>query len=221
MKPFSISVLSKWEYWLKEKLAKRVPLFLSSRHLTFLSLIATLLAFVSYYLTKYGLGFIWLASLFILAQWITDTLDGEVGRYRKEGFIKWGLYVDHLFDFIFFTALVFGLYFVSSQPEFFNYFLIILALGSAFFINSYLYASATGKLEVSVVGVSGTELRFLVILFNALIFILGRKVLANHWLYSVIIAILAILLVFIFIKYQRSLAKMDMELKRQSEKTKK
>jgi phosphatidylglycerophosphate synthase len=220
MKSFSISILSKWEYWLKDQLARRIPLFFSSRKLTFLSLVAAFLAFLSYYFAKYQLWFIWLASLFILAQWVTDTLDGEVGRYRKEGFVKWGLYVDHFFDYIFFTSVVFGLYFVTGQPEFFNYFLIIFALGSAFFIHAYLYASATGKLEVSAMGMSGTELRFLIILLNTVIFFFGRKILDNQWLYIAIIAILSIVLVFIFIKSQNKLAKMDMQIKKQSAKIK-
>ena len=216
MRSFSISILSKWEYWLKDQLARRIPLFFSSRKLTFLSLVAAFLAFLSYYFAKHQLWFIWLASFFILAQWVTDTLDGEVGRYRKEGFIKWGLYVDHFFDFIFFTLMVFGLYFVAGQSEFFNYFLVIFALGSAFFIHAYLYASATGTLELSAMGISGTELRFMVILLNTVIFFFGRKILENQWLYIAIIATLSIALVFIFIKFQNNLAKIDMQLKKQS-----
>jgi phosphatidylglycerophosphate synthase len=220
MKPFSVSILSKWEYWLKDQLARRIPLFFSSRKLTFLSLVAAFLAFLSYYLAKHHLWFIWLASFFILAQWVTDTLDGEVGRHRKEGFIKWGLYVDHFFDFIFFTSIVFGLYFVTGQSEFFDYFLVIFALGSAFFVHAYLYASATGTLEVSAMGISGTELRFLVIMLNTVIFFFGRKILENQWLYIAIIAILFIVLVFIFIRSQHNLAKIDMQIKKQSIKIK-
>ena len=215
------SILSDWELWLKERAAKRVPGFLSSKTLTYLSLVSTILVLLAYYLSRENLAFIWLASFFIFTQWVTDTLDGAVGRYRKEGYVKWGMYVDHFFDYLFFIALTFGIYFVISQPEFLKYFIIIFAIGSAFFIHVFLYASAAGIFEISAFMISGTELRFIIILLNTAIFFLGKKILTNHWLYIAVVVILTIVLLFMFVKTQHNLSDLDMKIKNKNKRNSK
>lgn len=218
MRTKAISILGEWQVRLKKRLAKYVPLFWSTKRLTFLTLFFAIAVFVSYYLANRHIGFIWLASFFIFAFWITDNLDGEVGRYRKEGFVKWGLYADHFFDFVYFTAVLFGLYMVVNEPNFLKYFITIYVLGSAFFIHCYLSAVATGRFIVSELMISGTELVFLMIGFNTMIFFLGKKILTLFWFYVAVIVVLFIILLFAFIKTQNLLSKLDMEIKKKNKK---
>ena len=215
------SFLSEWLDRVKAKAAKKVPMFLNTRRLTFLTLLFAIMVFVSYSLAYKHLGFIWLASFFIFAHLISDNLDGAVGRYRREGYVKWGLYADHFFDFIHFTALVFGLYMVIREPAFLTYFIIIYILGCAFFIHCFLYASATGRFIVSALMISALEIILGLLVFNTIIFFFGKKILLNHILYIVLIIIMFLTLIFSFIKVQRKLAEIDMKIKNRNKKNNK
>jgi len=112
MKIFSSSLLYPIERRVTKYIAKYVPPFIGTKSLTFLSLVSSFLIFISYYLSVDNHQFFLFATFFIVLQWIFDILDGEIGRQRKEGFVKWGYYMDHLFDYFFMSSIVFGLSFV-------------------------------------------------------------------------------------------------------------
>ena len=85
MRTYGDSLLTNWGTKFKKGVVKRLPKWISTRKLTFINLIAAILAFVSYYLARNDLAFLWGATFFILLHGVVDTLDGEVGRWRKEG----------------------------------------------------------------------------------------------------------------------------------------
>jgi hypothetical protein len=37
-------------------------------------------------------------SVMVFGQWFTDSLDGSLGKYRKQGLVKWGFFADHILD---------------------------------------------------------------------------------------------------------------------------
>jgi phosphatidylglycerophosphate synthase len=51
---------------------------------------------------------VWLhaMSVMVFGQWLTDSLDGSLGKLRKQGLVKWGFYMDHLLDFLFAGSIV-------------------------------------------------------------------------------------------------------------------
>ena len=59
------------------------------------------------------LACLWFVSLMIVLQYLTDLFDGEVGRQRNTGLIKWGFYMDHFLDYLFLSSLVFVGYMIS------------------------------------------------------------------------------------------------------------
>jgi phosphatidylglycerophosphate synthase len=202
MKTSNSSFLRDAERSVIEKLCARVPPFIGTKHFTFLSLLSSFLVFVSYYISAKKPYFLFFASFFIILQWVFDCLDGAIGRLRKEGFIEWGFYMDHLFDYFFMASIVFGLYFLF--PDSSLQILVLFLLFSSFMINSFLlYASIKTKepgLVVSFWHFSPIEFRLLVILFNTLLFFFESTVrnLAGKYLFCLNILLLTALIALIF-----------------------
>ena len=60
----------------------------------------------------------------ITLQWLTDSLDGAIGRYRNVGLIRWGYYMDHFLDYIFLCSILIG--YSLILPDNFKYLLFFL-----------------------------------------------------------------------------------------------
>lgn len=92
-------------------LLKRLPKFLSTRVLTCLTLVEiAILGCVCVFLPAYtslGLAFT------TLAHYVTDALDGAVGRFNEEGYVLWGYYVDHVFDTLYECACMTALWYAT------------------------------------------------------------------------------------------------------------
>ena len=121
-------------------------------------------------------------------QWIFDCLDGAIGRLRKEGFVRWGFYMDHLFDYFFMASIVFGFWILFPQLKTEIFFLFFL-FGS-FMVNFFLlYSSVKDKepnLAVSFGFFSPIEFRLLIILFNTLFCFFEipmRRFISNYLIY--------------------------------------
>ena len=85
------------------KLKVFVPEYICSRHLTCSTLLwSYLILCFNSKMCAY--------PILIMCQYITDVLDGTIGRERKEGYIKWGYFTDHLLDYVFLNSLFIGLY---------------------------------------------------------------------------------------------------------------
>src|SRR3982074_3736454 len=64
-------------------LAKRLPDSISPDHLTALGFGAQFLAGVAYGLARFNKNALWLATFFIAVNWLGDSLDGTLARYRQ------------------------------------------------------------------------------------------------------------------------------------------
>ena len=101
------SILSKPENSLKGWAVPRIPDNIETYHLTLLTLLWSLINVILGCYAKDNLQVLWLVSILILFQYLTDLFDGELGRQRNTGLIKWGFYMDHFLDYIFLCSLVF------------------------------------------------------------------------------------------------------------------
>ena len=106
-----------------------VPSFVSTRHLTLMTLFWS--AFLFYFNNN------WIAmSILIFLQRVTDTWDGAIGRERNEGYVKWGYFVDHFLDWVFLCCIMGALY-VHTQDVWclFICFPISIYVVGFFFVN--------------------------------------------------------------------------------------
>jgi archaetidylinositol phosphate synthase len=108
-------------------LVRRTPLWINSDHLTVLGLVSMLSAGAFYWAARWNKWTLWLVVLSLALNWLGDSLDGTLARFRNCQRPRYGYYVDHVIDLIGTAALLGGL----ACSGFMNP-LIAVALLSAF-----------------------------------------------------------------------------------------
>lgn len=160
------SVLTRLEMRFKQWAVPKIPAGIETYHLTMLTLLWSGVNVGLAYWAKQDLRALWLVSLMIALQYVTDLFDGELGRQRRTGLIKWGFYMDHFLDYLFLCSLVFVGYKISPPGLETWYFILLVILG-AYMVNSFLSFAATNKFEIYHYGIGPTETRIVFILVNA------------------------------------------------------
>jgi archaetidylinositol phosphate synthase len=93
-------------------LAARTPAWINSDHLTVLALVAQLAAGAGFAVARYARWSKWalaLAIAAIVANWLGDSLDGTLARFRDQQRPRYGFYVDHICDVFGAAFLMLGL----------------------------------------------------------------------------------------------------------------
>jgi phosphatidylglycerophosphate synthase len=94
---------------------KHVPRFITSRHLTCMTLVEIVfLLYAAYKQPEDGAFFI---ACTMLCHYITDAMDGALGRYRKEGYLLWGYATDHVFDALYESACAIALWMMVNDQD--------------------------------------------------------------------------------------------------------
>lgn len=153
------SLLAAAEKRLLIRMARRLPRWVNSDHLTGLGAVAMLGAGICYAMAPYRAGALIVAVLMLAINWFGDSLDGTLARVRGHERPRYGFYVDHVLDAISMLFVIGGLLaggFVSTPPA------------AAFLIAYYLLtieiALAThtvGTFRISYWKFGPTELRIL------------------------------------------------------------
>ena len=209
-------LLATAENKLKNWLVPMVPKCIETYHLTLTTLIWCAMIIFFSFLARYHIHFMWIVSFAIFGQYITDLLDGEIGRRRNTGLIKWGYYMDHFLDYFFLCSILIGYgLMVEDHSKYMLFY--ILALFIAFMINSFLSFAATGEFRISYMGIGPTEIRLVFIIINTVIILLGDKINIAAALPYVLAGSTFFLFVTVY-KTQKMLWKIDMENKENAEK---
>lgn len=160
-------------------LAQRTPEAISVDHLTALGFGAQSLASLCYALSRWNKYYLLLATLFIALNWLGDSLDGTLARYRNRLRPRYGFYVDHMADTFGGVFLMLGLALSG-----FLHWQVAAGMLVAFLvlsIESYLTTYTLGKFRMSYALFGPTEIRILLMIGNiALIFrphahLMGRE----------------------------------------------
>ncbi|HLG14376.1 MAG TPA: hypothetical protein VJH03_07725 [Blastocatellia bacterium] len=160
-------------------LAGHTPSWITPDHLTLLGLAAMLLAGVCYWLALWWPPSLLIVNLWLAVNWLGDSLDGTLARFRDKQRPRYGFYVDHIVD-------AFGSLFLIGGLALSGYMNLTIAAGvliaySLLSINAYLAAYTIGTFKLSYYKFSPTELRILLALGNAVAFfhpkvtVLGAK----------------------------------------------
>jgi len=203
-------LLFRIEEGLVKVLLPLVPKWLQTYHLTLLTIVWIIFIVVFSFLAKYNINWLWLVSLMVLFQYITDLLDGKVGMLRKTGLVRWGYYMDHFLDYLFLCSLLIGYSFIVDDH--FKYLLFfVLAVFGAFMVNSYLAFAVTNKFRISYLGIGPTEARLLFIIINTYL-IISSKFLMEEFLPYILVISLIGLFVIVYIT-QKEIWEIDMKNK--------
>jgi len=206
--------LKKLEDRLKIYLVPKIPLWISSAFLTWLSILWSTLIILCFYLSKTEQSYLWFIPLFVVFHYLTDTLDGAVGRARNSGLNKWGFYVDHFLDFIFMTSVIIGYGIISG----FNIWLFVLYIAlSGFMIHTFLILSVNNVFSISFLKIGPTEGRLMIIIFSLIVIFMGVNII--NTLLPYVTAVASILLLTAFFSTERNLWKTDIANKKARENT--
>ncbi len=148
-------------------LAPRLPARVTPDHLTALGLLAMALGGIGYAAAGCQRWLLLLVDAALLLNWLGDSLDGTLARYRKKLRPRYGFYLDHIVD-AFGALLLLGGLSVSGlmSPAVAAVLLIVYYL---FTVNMYLATHTLGRFKMSYGAIGGTELRILLGLLNLLV----------------------------------------------------
>ncbi|HEY0078115.1 MAG TPA: CDP-alcohol phosphatidyltransferase family protein [Pyrinomonadaceae bacterium] len=189
----------------------RIPAWLETYHLTCLTLLwCAGIVFFSW-LAASDLRWLWMVSVMIALQYLTDHFDGKIGKYRDTGLVKWGFYMDHLLDYAFLCSVLIGYTMILPEGSR-SRMLPVLAVFGAFMVNSFLSFSITSDFKISYLKFGPTEFRLALIIINALIILFGTRPLAKALPYVAVGGLLFLCL--LVYRTQKKIWEIDMEHKR-------
>ena len=204
------SFLTPLERRLARKVIPRIPSWLETQHLTMLTLVWSLLILLFSYLAATNLKWLWLVSLMILLQYVTDHYDGKVGKYRNSGLVRWGYYMDHLLDYFFLCSVIIGYAFILPERSRYQL-LFMLAIFGAYDFSTFLAFSATDKLKISYLKFGPTEFRLALIVSNTLLISFGTRYMISGLKFVNAGAVVGLCLM--VYRAQKQIWKLDMEQK--------
>ena len=205
------SILAPLERAALRGLARRMPAWVNSDHLSVLGLLGMIGAGACYAASKYNPLMLHLANVFIFLNWFGDSLDGTLARYRDRQRPRYGFYVDHIIDTFGALFLLFGLALSGYMSERVAAGLLIVYFMVA--INSYLAAYALGVFKLSQWKMGPTEMRLLLMIGNVFLIFHPRAYHRRFLLYDVggVIAIIGMALILIVLSIQHTHALYKLE----------
>jgi phosphatidylglycerophosphate synthase len=209
------SFLAPLERRLAPLVIPRIPAWLETHHLTMLTLVWSLLILLFSYLARIDMRWLWLVSVMIFLQYVTDYVDGKVGKYRNTGLLRWGYYMDHLLDYFFLCSVIIGYAFIL--PETSRYQLVVmLAIFGAYDMSTFLAFATTDRLKISYLKLGPTEFRLSLIIINALLTNYGTRYMISGLKY-VNAGALVVLCILVY-QTQKKVWQLDMQHKERAER---
>lgn len=179
-------------------LAAHSPAWLKPDHLSGIGMLGSVLIFFSYWLCHISPAFLWLASLGFVINWVGDSLDGTLARFRKIERPKYGFFLDHTLDAIGQVLIFLGL---GASPYVDSRIASLALIGYLLMSNVvYINTIVNGEFRIAYLKLGPTEMRVIAILANTLIFFIGNPaitlpVLGPVALFDVIVSAIAALLI--------------------------
>jgi archaetidylinositol phosphate synthase len=171
------SFLARTEKSILLRLAERTPLWINSDHLTTLGFLAQLLAGAAYAWSRWNKNGLLVVVGALAVNWLGDSLDGTLARYRQQQRPRYGFYVDHMVDSFGALALMSGLAASGYMHPYVAIALLVIFLLLS--IQSYLATYTLGEFQLSFWKFGPTELRILLAIGNIALFLRGPS--AHVW----------------------------------------
>lgn len=187
----------------------KIPRPILSHHLTSITLLWSAGTVVFGWLARDHRAWLHAMSVMVFGQWLTDSLDGSLGKFRKQGLVKWGFYMDHLLDFLFAGSIVIGYSFLVEAKWLEFLFLILLLVTCATMAVSFLSFAATNQFQIAYYGVGPTEIRIGYIALNTFVFFAGTEIFS--WGVPVVVALNVFAFLVMAAQTSRNLWQVDYE----------
>ena len=165
--------LARGERNLLNWLCRRTPSWVTPDHYTAIGFLGASLATVGYALSNWRLGFLLLAAFGIFLNWVGDSLDGSLARFRRIERPQYGYFLDHSFDVINISMIFIGL----AMSPYVRSDVALFALVGCLLITVHvlLVNHVEGRFHLGFVGLGPTELRLVLIGFAFDMYFIGPK----------------------------------------------
>jgi phosphatidylglycerophosphate synthase len=191
--------------WAVPKIPKRIM----SHHLTMVTLVWSAGTVLFGWLATDHRAWLHAMSVMVVGQWLTDSLDGTLGKYRKQGLVKWGFYMDHLLDFVFAGSIVIAYSFLVEAKWLEFLFLLLLLVTCATMAVSFLSFAATNQFQIAYYGIGPTEIRIGYVALNTLVFVAGTEIFS--WGVPVVLGLNVAAFLVMAVQTGRNLWRIDFE----------
>jgi archaetidylinositol phosphate synthase len=181
--------------------ARHLPRRVTPDTLTLIGIAGSILTFAGYWASNASAWFLWLASFGLVVNWFGDSLDGTIARFRHIERPRYGYFVDHAVDGVSETLIALGL----GLSPYVSFSVAAVALVGYLLMSVYVYLTTyvRGVFQISYGRFGPTEVRVLIIIFNAVLFFVGIPSLGTPLgtvvVYDLAIGALAALLIAIFV----------------------
>ena len=182
-------------------LAAHMPAWVTPDTCTVAGTLGALLTLISYGLSNISPTYLWLASLGFFINWLGDSLDGTLARYRRIERPRYGYYIDHTMDVVCQVMIFLGL----GLTPYISFSVACLALISYLLLSVLVYIRTyvVGEFKISYGKLGPTESRVIAVFLNILMYFLGMQSLTLGGItisvYDLFVAMVALLLAGFFL----------------------
>jgi archaetidylinositol phosphate synthase len=152
-------------------LAQHMPPVVKPDHLTLLGLLGALLTSAGLVLSCRSIAWLWLANFGLIANWMGDSVDGTLARYRQIERPRYGFFIDHTSD-MFSQVVIFIAIGISPCAHF-----AVACLGLITFLMAFIYTMigthVRQRMRITYFGFGPTEIRALLLIGNLLVLAFG------------------------------------------------
>lgn len=201
-------------------LAAHMPGWVTPDLLTSVGVVGGMVIMLGYWLTGVDRNFLWLVNLGFVINWLGDSLDGTLARYRHIERPVYGFYIDHTVDAFVEMMIFLGL----GLSPYVRFDLACLALIGYLLLSVLVYVRTCvkGEFVISYGKLGPTEVRLLAMGANTLVYFVGNPIpnffslplTVYDWLVFVVILIMFSIAIGTTITQSRQLAKTDEEQRR-------
>ena len=159
-------------------MAAHMPGWVTPDMMTGLGILGGVIIFLGYLGSNLSPYFLWLASFGFVINWIGDSLDGTIARYRKIERPRYGFFVDHTVDSMIEVLVFLGL----GLSPYVTFNIACLALIGYLMVSVLVYVRTcvAGIFVISYGKLGPTEARVIAILANTLVFLIGNPMTSLH-----------------------------------------
>jgi archaetidylinositol phosphate synthase len=154
-------------------LAAHMPGWVTPDMCTLTGVAGAVVIMIGYILSAVDPVFLWLASLGFVINWLGDSLDGTLARYRRIERPIYGFFIDHTVDAIDEVIIFLGL----GLSPYVSFSVACLALIAYLLLSVLIFVRTcvVGEFKISYGRLGPTEIRVLAILLNTVMFFGGLR----------------------------------------------
>lgn len=187
----------------------KIPAPVKSHHLTMVTVFWSAGIVFAGWLAIENRAWLHAISVMVFGQWLTDSFDGSLGKFRKQGLVKWGFFMDHILDLLFAGSVVVAYSFLVDAWWLKFLFMLLLLVTCATMAVSFLSFAATNQFQIAYYGFGPTEVRIGYIVLNTLVVYTGTAIFS--WGVPLILALNVAAFVMMVAQTSNMLWKIDYE----------